>query len=302
MASVKSVESNGAKKKVGNFRDNVNLTCLCCVELRDELQRVRCELKSVMEIMKVLKEDQEQFSCRVDSVIPKPANKINSTSTTSCDAFYSSDWNIVPHGKSHPKIDTITPQQFKIPIVVNRYVMAENIDDDILAPSFCNIERKPKVKHVKSNVRRASKKIMIIGDSHIRGCAANLLHMSDESFEVMGKVMPGAGLLNITQAAYKEISEMNFKDSVVICGGSNDINKNEATKGLKLITNFVLQHQYTNIILVPALHRHDLEKSSCINREIQTFNRKLRKLTKFMSHVKLLDIALNREDFTRHGM
>jgi hypothetical protein len=46
---------------------------------------------------------------------------------------------------------------------------------------------------------------VIIGDSHARGCAANLLHECGESFEVMGNVIPGAGLLNITQAANNEI-------------------------------------------------------------------------------------------------
>jgi hypothetical protein len=143
---------------------------------------------------------------------------------------------------------------------------------------------------------------LIIGDSHARSCAANLLHEYGESFEVMGNVMPGEGLLNITQAANMEISGLNCKDCVVIWGGSNDIHKNESSKSLNLITNFALQHQHTNIILIPALHRHDLEKSSCINNEIQTFNRKLSKLTNIMLHVKLLDPSLDTENFTRHGM
>jgi hypothetical protein len=36
--------------------------CLCCVKLKVELQRVIGELKSVVEIAKVLKEDQEQWT------------------------------------------------------------------------------------------------------------------------------------------------------------------------------------------------------------------------------------------------
>jgi hypothetical protein len=66
--------------------------------------------------------------------------------------------------------------------------------------------------------------------------------------------------------------------------------------------NFILQNQHTNIIIIPALHRHDLVKTSCINNEIQAFNRKLSKMIKAMSHVVMLDVILDRKDFTRHGM
>lgn len=48
--------------------ENVNSTCLCCVKLKDELRRVVGELKSMVEIVKILKEDQEQLSRRVDSI------------------------------------------------------------------------------------------------------------------------------------------------------------------------------------------------------------------------------------------
>jgi hypothetical protein len=66
--------------------------------------------------------------------------------------------------------------------------------------------------------------------------------------------------------------------------------------------NFLVQNQHTNIIIIPALHRHDLVMSSCVNNEIQTFNRKLSKMTKAMSHVVMLDVSLDRKDFTQHGM
>jgi hypothetical protein len=85
----------------------------------------------------------------------------------------------------------------------------------------------------KTKFRSITNKVLIIGDSHARGCAANFLHECDESFEVMGNVMPGAGLLNITQAANNDISRLNRNDRVVIWGGSNDVNKNGSPKGLK---------------------------------------------------------------------
>jgi hypothetical protein len=114
--------------------------------------------------------------------------------------------------------------------------------------------------------------------------------------------MPGAGLQMITQAAKNEIRSLNHKDCIIIWGGSYDINENESSTGLKHIRNFTLQNQHTNIIIIPALHRHDLTNSSCVNYEIQVFNRKLSKMTKVMSHVELLDLAMDKNDFTRHGM
>jgi hypothetical protein len=60
--------------------------------------------------------------------------------------------------------------------------------------------------------------------------------------------------------------------------------------------------KHTNILIIPALHRHDLVKSSCINNEIQAFNRKLSKMTKAISHIVILDVTLGIKDFTGHGM
>jgi hypothetical protein len=45
-----------------------------------------------------------------------------------------------------------------------------------------------------------------------------------------------------------------------------------------------------------------LVKSACITNEIQAFNRKVSKMTKAMLHVEMLDVTLDRKDFTRHGM
>jgi capsular polysaccharide biosynthesis protein len=74
---------------------------------------------------------------------------------------------------------------------------------------------------------------------------------------------------------------------VIIWGGANDINKNEVNNSLKHLKNFINTRQNTNIIVVTAPHRHDLQESSCVNREVVVFNRKLRKITKTMDNVEL---------------
>jgi hypothetical protein len=77
--------------------------------------------------------------------------------------------------------------------------------------------------------RPKSNKILIIGDSHARGCAVSLLREHSESFEVTGNVMLGAGLQNVMQAAKNEIRGLNHKDYIIIWSGSKDINRNETS-------------------------------------------------------------------------
>ena len=48
--------------------------------------------------------------------------------------------------------------------------------------------------------------------------------------------------------------------------------------------------------------RYDLVKNSLVNKAIQVFNRKLRKVTKQLKHVTILEPRLNREMFTQHGL
>jgi hypothetical protein len=43
---------------------------------------------------------------------------------------------------------------------------------------------------------------------------------------------------------------------------------------------FTTGTQNTNILIVTAPHRHDLQESSCVNKEIKLFNSKLQKIMK----------------------
>jgi len=51
-----------------------------------------------------------------------------------------------------------------------------------------------------------------------------------------------------------------------------------------------------------APHRHDLSPSSCVNTEVKTFNRRMKKLMKTFPHVTTMDIDLVRKHFTTHGL
>jgi hypothetical protein len=114
-------------------------------------------------------------------------------------------------------------------------------------------------------------KILLIGDSHARGCASKLQEKLKEQYEVIGYVKPGAGATVLTKTAQQEISGLTEEDTLIYCGGTNDIAQNNTSRGIKFIHHYLLKNQHTNIILMGAPHRYDLMESLIINEETQGF-------------------------------
>jgi lysophospholipase L1-like esterase len=105
----------------------------------------------------------------------------------------------------------------------------------------------------------------------------------------------------ITNLVKEEIDQLTKKD-VIVCGGTNNISKNESNKGLRYVTQFVQNKRNTNVIIINAPHRFDLEESSCVNKEVKVFNRKLNKIVKRYNHIKLIDMSDKRGHYTQHGL
>jgi predicted ATP-grasp superfamily ATP-dependent carboligase len=89
---------------------------------------------------------------------------------------------------------------------------------------------------------------------------------------------PGATTKDILETSIDQY--MSKDDIVIICADANDISKNNAKEGIKTIINFVKRTRHTNIIIMEALHRHDLVDWSCANKETELFNRLLAKRLK----------------------
>jgi hypothetical protein len=87
----------------------------------------------------------------------------------------------------------------------------------------------------------------------------------------------------------------------VIWGGTNDIAINEADRGLTCLFNFVKRCKRTNVV-VSSPKRYDLEETSCVNKEVNLFNRKLHKKLKVFEYAKVINSASQRDCFTRHGL
>jgi hypothetical protein len=54
------------------------------------------------------------------------------------------------------------------------------------------------------------------------------------------------------------------------------------------------------ILAIPL--RHDLVEYSCVNRAIQAFNYKFKKVANSSNYVTIMECNYNREYFTKHGM
>ena len=74
-------------------------------------------------------------------------------------------------------------------------------------------------RKIKTTTRRKHK-VLIIGDSHARGCAAEVSPNLKEDFNVSGLVMPGSKLQSITNMAKKEIAALTKNDVIVVWGGT----------------------------------------------------------------------------------
>jgi len=151
-----------------------------------------------------------------------------------------------------------------------------------------------------SNKKR--NKIVILGDSHARGCASEVQHNLDHTFEIQGIVKPGANLEGIVTSPSDTTTHLTKKDVVVIWGGTLDIGRNESKKALQQIRNFVQNHNQTNVIVMRAPYRHDLDPDSCVNKEVTVYNRKLKKYLKVFDNTQIVEVGPQRELYTRHGL
>jgi len=128
-------------------------------------------------------------------------------------------------------------QSQAIPVVVNKYAPLEGLQEELEGSQNQNRTSEVTLLRNKKKCPPITKKkkivIILVGDSHARGYGAEILSGLGKDFEVIGTVIPGARLENITNLADGEMSTPGKCDTVIVIVGVNDINKNEANVGLK---------------------------------------------------------------------
>ena len=152
-----------------------------------------------------------------------------------------------------------------------------------------------KMKHVKQ-------RIITVGDSHARKSAAELKHCLHPTYAISSFVKPGAGMKDVVESVSEDIKKLNHDDFVVIWGGSNDIGVNNSREALNHLCTLVKNNHMVNTVVLMAPPRYDLPPSSCVNNEVITFNRQLKKRLAPYNNVKVIETGLERGYFTKHGL
>ena len=114
-------------------------------------------------------------------------------------------------------------------------------------------ESRDKVQGAKNKHMEKKHKIIVTGDSHARGCEAEIKLNLNEGFKVKGLVNPGSGVNTITTSAKIDIQHLSKQDVVVVWGGSKDIRKIETKTVINCIQRFVKTNNHTNFILMTSL-------------------------------------------------
>jgi hypothetical protein len=75
-------------------------------------------------------------------------------------------------------------------------------------------------------------KVLILGDSHVRGCSERLADILGSGFTVTGISKPNANMSAIGDFRYLRTEKLS-KSDVIVCGGTRDVAKNESKEVLK---------------------------------------------------------------------
>ena len=67
-----------------------------------------------------------------------------------------------------------------------------------------------------------------------------------------------------------------------------------------MMKSFVETNKHTNIILMEVSHRYDLIQDSCVNKEVEKFNSRIRKHMKVHEDAEVMKVNLDRRGFTKY--
>jgi hypothetical protein len=141
-------------------------------------------------------------------------------------------------------------------------------------------------------------RVMIIGDSHLKGCASRVISSLDTRFNVCAFLKPGSSSLTLMETTKSDIDKLTKDDFLIVCSGANDIYKNSSNDALKNIIKFIKSVNNTNIILVCVPHRFDLSNNSDTNDRINLHNGKLMNLPKTFNYVNTIE-PVSKDSYSR---
>ena len=77
--------------------------------------------------------------------------------------------------------------------------------------------------------------------------AMTMEYAENSTWGIFSPVTSNTGLDVITNFSKEEIEQLTQNDIVIVCGGTNNISKNESNKGLRHVTHFVQNKKKTQM-------------------------------------------------------
>ena len=144
-------------------------------------------------------------------------------------------------------------------------------------------------------------RIILIGDSNIKGHASNLKSILSNNYEFYSITKPGSTTTELKESAKKDIRQLSH-DGVIINSGTNDYDMFKFDQTFLNIRNFVMTNDHTNIMLMNIPHRYDTPNLISVNMNIASLNRMLQKLVNVLPHTTFLKVEEERNLYTKHGL
>jgi hypothetical protein len=181
---------------------------------------------------------------------------------------------------------------YTIRSIVNGRLSSENITESI--SSVTPLQKRVKWNMSKDAVTVAHRrdKILVIGDSHVRGLSYKVNTGLSDAFCVKGFTKPNANIEGIISSLYTSFDDLTKKD----------IGKNDSSKGLHLLKAFAQRTANTNVILLGAPRRYEMSLSSCVNTEVKLFNKRLQSVMLVFNRVSFISACIERIYHTNHGL
>jgi UDP-N-acetyl-D-mannosaminuronic acid transferase (WecB/TagA/CpsF family) len=147
------------------------------------------------------------------------------------------------------KIHKSTKQQTgqKIPTIVNgqtQYTdngkpLASNIKNNFQTPITNRVNKSKEYSKCSKHASQKQHKVVILGDSHARGCAAGIKDLLGRDFEVFGSINPGDGVKTIKDTANMKVQQLKAR----LHGSPRLINAVESTKVNRVNSSFQRRDQ-----------------------------------------------------------
>ena len=210
--------------------------------------------------------------------------------------------NLQNYGSAYQSVDGDHKKTYNIPVIISERQSIGNTGRTMQQ----GISHQGATHSNSINVTTQSEckkhKILIIGDSHVTGLSEKIIDRLDDSYSILGIAKPNANIAAIISQTYLQVEDFTKEDIIIFLGGTNDISRNEAKKGLRVLEDFIQQTVNTNLILLDAPHRYDLSSKSCVNTEVKLYNRRLQSFAHTSTHVTILSVPTERSHHTRHGL